>query len=45
MDRDRGYRSIAARIIGFETGPASDLLVDVLTLFFLLVFLFIFLML
>lgn len=43
MDEDRGYRSIAARLVGFETGPASDLLVDLLTLFFLLVFLFFYL--
>lgn len=44
MDKDREYESIFAQLLGFQTGPASDLLVDLLTLVFLLVFLFIYLM-
>lgn len=42
MDRDREYQSIAARIAGVETGLAPDLLVDVVTLFILLFFLFVY---
>lgn len=37
--RDWEYRSIFARILGFHTGPASDLLVDILTVLFILAFL------
>lgn len=39
-----GYRSVAARIVGFETGPASDVIVDLTALLVILLVLALYLL-